>query len=61
MKELGSEYFEYLHFQPYLNIYWKYIYTYIYIFGCLHEAGKYLSNLDGAFYITVNLNSRGNK
>ena len=29
--------------------------------GCLHEAGKSLSNLDGAFYIIVNLNSRGNE
>ena len=29
--------------------------------GCLHKEGKSLSNLDGAFDIIVNLDSRGNK
>ena len=33
----------------------------IYISGCLHEAGKSLSNLDGTFYIIVDLDSRGNE
>ena len=49
MKELGSKNFEYLHLQPYLNIYWKDIKSYIYIYmTCTEEAtemaAKYLLN-----------------
>ena len=31
----------------------------MYIFGYLYEDGNSVSNLDGAFYIIINLDSRG--
>ena len=33
----------------------------MYISGCLHDVGMSLSNLNGAFYIIVNFDSRGNE